>query len=43
VDVSSEIQTLNEVLVRQKELLKTTVDEEVASVNKLSEMLDELK
>ena len=43
VDVSSEIQTLNEVLVRQKELLKTTVDEEVASVNKLSEMLDKLK
>ncbi|MFF2754727.1 M28 family peptidase [Psychrobacillus sp. NPDC058041] len=43
VDISSEIQTLNSALERQKELLKTTIAEEVASVNKLGEMLDELK
>ncbi|MEI4770136.1 M28 family peptidase [Psychrobacillus sp. FJAT-51614] len=42
-DVSAEISTLNETLVRQKELLKTTVSDETASVKELGEMLAELK
>ncbi|WP_391204757.1 M28 family peptidase [Psychrobacillus sp. L4] len=43
VDVSAELATLNSALVNEKELLKTTVAEETASVNKLGEMLAELK
>ncbi|WP_053591697.1 M28 family peptidase [Bacillus sp. FJAT-22090] len=42
-DVSAEIKTLNETLERQKELLKTTVSDETASVRELGEMLAELK
>ncbi|QFG01242.1 peptidase [Psychrobacillus glaciei] len=43
VDVSAELATLNSALVNEKELLKTTVAEETASVNKLGKMLAELK
>lgn len=42
-DVSAEISTLNETLERQKELLKTTVSDETASVKELGEMLAKLK
>ena len=42
-DVSAELETLNEALERQKELLKTTVADETSSVKELGEMLDELK
>lgn len=43
VDVSAELETLNSALVKEKELLKSTVAEEATSVNKLGEMLAELK
>ncbi|WP_222122587.1 M28 family peptidase [Bacillus sp. FJAT-22090] len=42
-DVSTEIETLNSALERQKELLKTTVSDEISSIQELGKMLDELK
>lgn len=42
-DVTAELATLNEVLERQNELLKTTTDEETSHVTKLGEMLNQLK
>lgn len=42
-DVSQEIKTLNSALERQKELLQTTVSDEISSIQELGKMLDELK
>ncbi|MFJ7973125.1 M28 family peptidase [Psychrobacillus sp. NPDC096389] len=42
-DVTVELETLNTMLERQKELLKTTVADEVSSVKELGSMLNELK